>query len=137
MKKQQISEPEVIDAVGGTDPSAVPSARDLIAGLTSMLAQGTVVGHEASTFAEELIQIGLGRSEVAPKTGDGRLHDPARQDNAVFHRLEQAYLAARQASDNLVDTLEEKDWTHAQKARFLMGIVTSATPRWSQPGFPM
>jgi polyhydroxyalkanoate synthase subunit PhaC len=127
MKKQQISEPEVVDAVGGTDQSAVPSARDLIAGLTSMLAQGTVVGHEAKTFAEELIQIGLGRSEVAPKRGDGRFRDPAWQDNAVFHRLEQAYLAACQASDNLVDTLEEKDWTHAQKARFLMGIVTSAT----------
>jgi polyhydroxyalkanoate synthase len=127
MKKQQISEPEVMDAIGGTEPTAVPSARELVAGLTSMLAQGSVVGHEAKTLAQELVHIGLGRSEVAPKRGDGRFRDPAWQDNAVFHRLEQAYLAACQASDNLVDTLEEKDWTHAQKARFLMGIVTSTT----------
>jgi polyhydroxyalkanoate synthase len=127
MKKQQISEPDVVDALGGTEPSVVPSARELIASLTSMLAQGSVVGHEAKVFAEELIQIGLGRSEVAPKRGDGRFRDPAWEENGVFHRIEQAYLAACQASDNLVDTLEEKDWTHAQKARFLMGIVTSTT----------
>jgi len=127
MKNQHVPEPEpkVIDAVGGTDPSAFPPARELIAGLTSMLAQGSVVGQEAKTLAEELIRIGRGRSEVEPKRGDGRFRDPAWQENPVFHRLEQAYLAACQTSDNLVDTLEEKDWSHAQKARFLMGIVTS------------
>ncbi|MDQ1538524.1 MAG: poly[(R)-3-hydroxyalkanoate] polymerase subunit PhaC [Actinomycetota bacterium] len=122
---QQVQEQEVIDAVGGTDPSPVPSARELFGSLTSLLSQGSVVGHEAKTLAEELVRIGLGRSEVAPQRGDGRFRDPAWQENAVFHRLEQAYLATCQASDNLVDTLEEKDWSHAQKARFLMGIVTS------------
>src|SRR5450631_2913490 len=127
MKQQQVPEPGVIDAVVGTDSSSVPSARELIAGVTSMLAQGSLVGHEAKALAEELVRIGRGRSEVQPKRGDGRFRDPAWEDNAVFHRLEQAYLAACQASDNLVDTLEEKDWAHAQKARFLMGIVTSTT----------
>jgi polyhydroxyalkanoate synthase len=127
MKNQQVPEPGVIDAIGGTDPAEVPPARELLGGLTSMLAQGSVVGHEAKTLAEELIRIALGSSEVEPKRGDGRFRDPTWQDNAVFHRLEQAYLAACQASDNLVDTLEEKDWSHAQKARFLMGIVTSTT----------
>jgi len=125
MKQQQAPEPEVIDAVGGTDPVGVPSARELIASLTSMLAQGSVVGHEAKTLAEELIRIGRGQSEVEPKRGDGRFRDPAWQENPLFHRLEQVYLATCQASDNLVDTLEQKDWSHAQKARFLMGIVTS------------
>jgi polyhydroxyalkanoate synthase len=125
MKQQQVPEPAVVDAVGGTDPSSVPPLRDLIASLTSMLSQGSVVGHEAKTFGEELVRIGLGSSEVAPKRGDARFRDPAWQENGVFHRLEQVYLAACQASDNLVDTLEEKDWSHAQKARFLMGIVTS------------
>jgi hypothetical protein len=151
MKKQQIEEQDVVDALGGTEPTVLPSARELIGSLTSMLAQGSVVGHEAKVFAEELIQIGLGRSEVAPKRGDARFRDPAWQENGVFHRIEQAYLAACQASDNLVDTLEEKDWTHAQKARFLMGIVTSTTsptnllianpaamkPRASPTGSPM
>src|ERR1035437_189588 len=88
MKQQQVPEPGVIDAVVGTDSSSVPSARELIAGLTSMLAQGSVVGHEAKTLAEELVRIGLGRSEVHPKRGDGRFRDPAWEDNAVFHRLE-------------------------------------------------
>ena len=127
MENQQVPEPEVIDAVAGTDPAPLPSARELVGALTSMLAQGSVVGQEAKTLAEELVRIGLGHSEVAPKRGDGRFRDPTWHENAVFHRLEQAYLAACQASDNLVDTLEEKDWSHAQKARFLMGIVTSTT----------
>jgi len=127
MNKQQVPEPGVIDAVVGTDSSSVPPVRELVGGLASMLAQGSVVGHEAKTLAQELVRIGLGRSEVHPKRGDARFRDPAWEDNAVFHRLEQAYLATCQASDNLVDTLEEKDWTHAQKARFLMGIVTSTT----------
>jgi len=125
MQKQQVEESEVIDAVVGTEDVPFPSARELIGGLTSMLAQGSVVGHEAKALAEELVRIGLGKSEVEPKRGDSRFRDSSWQENAVFHRLEQAYLATCQASDNLVDTLEEKDWSHAQKARFLMGIVTS------------
>jgi len=125
MQKQQVEESEVIDAVVGTEDIPFPSARELIGGLTSMLAQGSVVGHEAKALAEELVRIGLGKSEVEPKRGDSRFRDSSWQENAVFHRLEQAYLATCQASDNLVDTLEEKDWSHAQKARFLMGIVTS------------
>jgi len=125
MKQEQVSESAVVDAVGGTDPAPIPSARELIASVTSLLAQGSVVGQEAKTLAEELVRIGLGRSEVEPKRGDARFRDPSWQENPVFHRLEQAYLATCQASDNLVDTLEKKDWSHAQKARFLMGIVTS------------
>lgn len=122
-----VPEPAAVDAVAGTETRPSPSARELIAALTSVLAQGSVVGHEAKTLAQELVRIGMGKSEVEPERTDGRFRDPAWQDNAVFHRLEQAYLAACHTSDNLVDTLEEKDWSHAQKARFLMGIVTSTT----------
>ena len=86
MKQQQVPEPGVIDAVVGTDSSSVPSARELVAAVTSMLAQGSVVGHEAKTLAEELVRIGLGRSQVHRKRGDGRFRDPVWQDNAVFHR---------------------------------------------------
>jgi polyhydroxyalkanoate synthase subunit PhaC len=125
MTQQQVPEAVVVDAVGGTDPSVIPSARELIASVAYMLAQGSVVGHEAKTLGEELIRIGRGDSQIEPKRGDGRFRDPAWQENPVYHRVEQAYLAACQTSDNLVDTLEEKDWSHAQKARFLMGIVTS------------
>jgi polyhydroxyalkanoate synthase len=39
--------------------------------------------------------------------------------------VEQSYLLACTTTDKLVDTLDEKDWAHADKARFLMDIVTS------------
>jgi len=132
MKHQQVQEEQVVDAVGGTDPAVVPSARELISALTSMLSQGALVADEARTLAAELVRIGLGRSEVEPNRGDARFRDPTWQDNPVYHRVEQAYLAACEASDHLVDSLEEKDWTHAEKARFLMGIVTSAAAPTNQ-----
>ena len=125
MRQQQVPEPEVVDAVGGTDPAAVPSALELTASLALVLAQGNAVGREAKILAAELIRIGLGRSELEPKRGDGRFRDTAWQSNPVYHRVEQSYLAACRTTDNLVDSLDEKDWAHAEKARFLMGILTS------------
>jgi polyhydroxyalkanoate synthase len=126
MRQQQVLDPEVVDAVGGTEPAAVPSALELTASLALVLAQGRAVGRETKTFGTELVRIGLGRSQVEPKRGDGRFRDVAWQSNPVYHRVAQSYLAACLATDNLVDSLEDKHWTHAEKARFLMGIVTSA-----------
>jgi len=125
MKQQNVPEPEVVDSVEESGPVVVPSARELIAGLSTMVAQGAAVGREAKSLGEEVIRIGLGRSEVEPKRGDKRFRDPAWQSNPVFHRVEQAYLLACQATDKMVDGLDEKDWSQAEMARFLMGIVTS------------
>jgi len=125
MKHEQVVESGAVSTVGGSDQSAVPPARELIATLLGMLAEGAELGQEAKSLGSELIRIGRGQSEVAPKKGDGRFRDPAWQDNPVYHRIEQAYLAACQTSDNVVDNLDEKDWSHAEQARFLMGIVTS------------
>jgi polyhydroxyalkanoate synthase subunit PhaC len=122
---QQVLEPQVVDAVGGTEPVTVPSAVELAASLALVLAQGSAVGHEAKTLGAELVRIGLGRSEVEPKRGDWRFRDETWQNNPVYHRVAQSYLAACRTADNLVDCLEERDWSHAEKARFLMGIVTS------------
>lgn len=125
MKQQRVPAPEVVDAVGGTDQAAVPSALELTKSLALVLGQGRAVGREARTLGAELIRIGLGRSTVEAKRGDGRFRDPAWQSNPVYHRVAQSYLATCRATDSLVDSLEEEDWSHAEIARFLMGILTS------------
>ena len=40
--------------------------------------------------------------------------------------MAQTYLSTCRAADNLVDGIDEENWQRAEKARFLMGIVTSA-----------
>jgi polyhydroxyalkanoate synthase len=78
------------------------------------------------SLGAELVRISLGRSELTPQPGDSRFRDPAWRDNLAFRRLLQAYLAWCRAVDVLVDSLEEDDWRRAAKARFLLGILTSA-----------
>jgi len=78
------------------------------------------------SLGAELIRISIGRSELTPDRGDNRFRDPTWSDNLYFRRLLQIYLAWCRAVDVLVDSLEEDDWRRAAKARFLMGILTSA-----------
>jgi len=78
------------------------------------------------SLGAELVRIGLGRSELAPQRGDNRFRDPAWQENLYFRRLLQTYLAWCRAVDVLVDSFEQDDWRQAAKARFLLGILTSA-----------
>jgi len=126
MSQQEISEPEVVDAVGGTDPAGKPTGWDLLSSVGLVLGQGAAVGRESTVLAAELIRIGLGRSEVQPQRGDRRFKDATWQENAVYRRVLQSYLASCRAIDNLVDNVDEGDWRRAEKARFLAGIVTSA-----------
>jgi len=78
------------------------------------------------SLAAELVRIGLGRSELAPKRGDHRFKDPVWTGNICYRRLLQSYLAWCRSVDVLVDSLEKDDWRRAAKARFLLGILTSA-----------
>jgi len=78
------------------------------------------------SLGAELVRIGIGRSELAPQRGDNRFRDPTWSDNLYFRRLLQTYLAWCRAIDVVVDSLEEDDWRRAAKARFLLGILTSA-----------
>jgi len=129
MTEQAISEPAVVDAVGGTDPAAMPTGWELLSSVGVVLGQGAAVGRESSTLVAELIRIGLGRSEVEPARGDRRFRDAAWQENAVYRRVLQSYLASCRAIDNLVDNVgkgDDGDWRRTEKARFLAGILTSA-----------
>jgi polyhydroxyalkanoate synthase subunit PhaC len=126
MKQEHVPGSADLSSIGQGEPAASPTPRDLIGSLTSLLAQGSALGSEAKSLGTEMIRIGLGRSEVAPKRGDSRFRDESWQNNPVYHRVEQSYLLACATTDKLVDTLDESDWAHADKARFLTDIVTSA-----------
>jgi polyhydroxyalkanoate synthase len=94
--------------------------------LGRVLIGGSAAARAGISLGAELVRISLGRSELTPQRGDNRFRDPTWSDNLYFRRLLQTYLAWCRAVDVLVDSLEEDDWRRAAKARFLLGILTSA-----------
>jgi len=94
--------------------------------LARLVVGGSAAARAGVSLGAELIRIGLGRSELAPQRGDARFRDPAWSENLSFRRLLQTYLAWCRSIDVLVDSQEEDDWRRAAKARFLLGILTSA-----------
>ena len=55
---------------------------------------------------QELVKIGLGRSEVAPEKGDKRFADPAWQGNPLFKATMQSYLTWGAGLERYVDRLD-------------------------------
>ncbi len=116
---------EVADAVGSGDAAGIPSLLGLADGVATTLLQGSSIARAGVGFAAELTRITLGRSAVTPARGDWRFKDPAWTDNPAYRRMAQTYLAACTAVDSVVDGIGE-DWHRSERARFVMGILTSA-----------
>jgi polyhydroxyalkanoate synthase subunit PhaC len=78
-------------------------AVDATAKLASSLAlRPRSVARRVAGLARELGRIAAGDADIAPPRGDRRFGDPAWQENPVFHRLMQAYLATGATLDGLI-----------------------------------
>ena len=125
------------DAVAAGDPTGIPSAAGMLDGVASAMLQGSSVTRAGIGVAAELARIAMGTSEVTPARGDWRFKDPTWNDNPVYKRLAQTYLAAGRAVDQVVDDLSQDSGTQADRARFVAGILTSAaSPTNFLPGNP-
>jgi polyhydroxyalkanoate synthase len=69
-------------------------------------------------LAAELARIGVGTSALAPPKRDRRFTDPAWTENLLLRRIVQAYLAAGQTADQLVNDAA-LDWRDDKRVRFL------------------
>jgi polyhydroxyalkanoate synthase len=86
------------------------------------------VGRQTAALAGELRDVAIGRSEIAPNRRDRRFSDPAWTQNPVLKRTVQAYLAAGQTAESLLDTAG-LDWRDGERMRFLMtNLVAAAAP---------
>jgi polyhydroxyalkanoate synthase len=127
VSQETVADPdEVVDAVGSAEATGVPTAPELLGAVTRPLLHASAVGKQAVTLSAELLRIGIGRSEVEPPPRDARFRDPAWSENPLYHRLAQSYLAACRAAENLVEGTDDGDWRQREKARFTMGVLTSA-----------
>jgi polyhydroxyalkanoate synthase subunit PhaC len=75
--------------------------------------------------AHELVEVAVGRSDVAPARGDKRFTHPAWSSNPLYRRLLQAYLVERRALLDLVDDVD-LDPKSRERARFAMSLFTEA-----------
>jgi len=103
--------------------------KDLLAAsaaLTAQLArQPKTLGVEYAKLAREYARIALGRSEIAPASGDRRFADPAWTKNGAFRRLLQSYVALGQSLDRCVDDAK-LEASSAARARFAVSLFVDA-----------
>ena len=103
--------------------------KDLLAAaaaLTAQLArQPKTLGVEYAKLAREYARIALGRSEIAPASGDRRFADPAWTKNGAFRRLLQSYVALGQSLDRCVDDAK-LEASNAARARFAVSLFVDA-----------
>jgi polyhydroxyalkanoate synthase subunit PhaC len=84
-----------------------------------------VVVTGAFEAARQLLEVALGRNELAPDPSDKRFVDPAWASNPLYRRLLQAYLVERDALFRLIDEVG-LDPKSRERARFAMSLVTEA-----------
>ena len=84
----------------------------------------------------ELARVAAGRSDTVPAKGDRRFGDRAWQDNWLFHRVMQAYLATGDTVDRLISDAD-LDWRTERQARFAAtNVLDALAPTnfpWSNP----
>ena len=73
----------------------------------------------------QFLQIGLGKSEVAPQKGDKRFADPSWRDNPLFRSTMQAYLALGSELDVFIDNLG-LEGVEAERMRFAATLFREA-----------
>jgi polyhydroxyalkanoate synthase subunit PhaC len=115
------------DAVAATDPIGVPSLGGLLTAASDTLLQGRSVARASVGLAVALSRVALGLSEVAPARSDWRFKDPTWATNPLYKRMAQGYLATCDAVEQVLDDMQAANDPHrAHRARFAMGILTSA-----------
>jgi polyhydroxyalkanoate synthase len=85
---------------------------------------GALVTRAVDT-GRQLVEVALGKSDVAPDPADKRFADPAWTKNPGYRRLLQAYLVQRDALFRLVDDVGLDDKSR-DRARFAVSLVTEA-----------
>jgi polyhydroxyalkanoate synthase len=102
----------------------------------SLARRPRTVARRVTGLARELGRVATGSAEIAPPRGDRRFGDPAWQENPLFHRLMQAYLATGAALDGLIRDAD-LDVQTERRVRFpVENIHDALSPTnfpWSNP----
>ena len=93
--------------------------------LQRMAVEPGVVAATTLGALSQLIEVLVGRSDVAPEPRDKRFAHSAWNDNPIYRRLLQAYLVETKAILDMVDEVE-LDPKSRERARFAVSLLTEA-----------
>ncbi|HWF68097.1 MAG TPA: alpha/beta fold hydrolase [Mycobacterium sp.] len=112
-------------AVDGAEPLGTVRLGDVGRSLwkTARRSRGSL--SRATGLAAEAARITVGRSAIAPDRKDWRFTDATWQDNQLYRRVMQYYLAWAESMEAMVSSAN-LDWRAEERARFFMGIAVSA-----------
>jgi polyhydroxyalkanoate synthase len=135
----ELLEVAAAEAVLGANPFVGLNLRQVLAAagrlLTRLGVRPRVVARQLARLAADLVQVAAGRSDLAPARGDKRWADPAWQENPVYRRLQQTYLAVNGAVDRAI-TEAGLDVKSELRGRFAVGIITEALAPTNLPVQP-
>ena len=113
----------------GANPFVGLSRRQVVAALTRLTRQlatePRLAASGAVDTARQLVEVAMGRSEVAAAPGDKRFTHPAWSNNPLYRRVLQAYLVECHALVRLVDDVD-LDHKSRERARFAISLFTEA-----------
>jgi polyhydroxyalkanoate synthase len=101
------------------------TARSLGVLLQRTVVEPAVALAGALDATRQLVDIAIGRADIAPDRGDRRFTDPAWATNPMYRRLMQAYLVERGALLRLIDEVDLGHKSRA-RARFALSLLTEA-----------
>ena len=118
-----------IPPILGANPFVGLTRRQIAAALArlsqrALVEPGVVAAHGLDT-ARQLVEVAVGRSEVAPERGDKRFIEEVWTSNRLYRRVMQAYLVQRNSVLKLVDDVD-LDHKSRERARFALSLFTEA-----------
>lgn len=90
------------------------------------------VADRLGALGREITSITKGNSDRVPGKGDKRFSDPAWQNNPLMKRSMQAYLAANETVDALLDDAE-LSWRDAERLRFVRDVLMESIAPSNNP----
>ncbi|HEY4410824.1 MAG TPA: alpha/beta fold hydrolase [Acidimicrobiia bacterium] len=132
--------PDAIDratsAVAGAEDPGPLALDELVRSTVRVAARGRNLARGGLRYSREAVRVMAGRSQIGPERGDWRFADPSWDENPVYRRVKQLYLAGVRTLDDLVDEADV-DWRTRERARFALTVLTSAlAPTNTLPGNP-
>ncbi len=119
-----------INSILGANPFIDLQPKQLVGMLTELgrflSSRPDSVMSRMGQLAIDLVQIGLGNSEIAPQASDKRFTDPAFAQHPIYKRMMQTYLAWRSSLLDLVQEDRSIDWKDAEQLRFATMLITEA-----------
>lgn len=122
-------EADAVEAVLGANPFVGLDTRQMVAAAARLLSrlglQPRVVARHSARLTADLLKVAVGRSQLAPVTGDKRWVDPTWRDNGLYRRAQQTYLAVCGTVDRAIGDAG-LDVQSDLRSRFVATIVTEA-----------